>query len=190
MKIVNTAIAVAILVFAGAAAAGGNGHKHGHKKHDYSPRHDLYDYAHVVDVRPIYREVEVSTPVRECWDEPVYHTRNNGHKSASGMLAGGLIGGIIGHQIGKGRGNKVATAVGTLIGAQIGHDAVNGHVQQHSETVVGYEQHCKTLHQVSYEEVVDGYDVTYKYRGQRYHVEMPYDPGKRIKMRIQFTPVI
>ncbi len=190
MKTVKTTIAVAILVFAGVADAGDQGRKKGHKKHDYAPRHDLYDYARVIDVQPVYREVEVSRPVRECWEEPVYQTRSSGHKSAGGMLAGGLIGGIIGHQIGKGRGNKVATAVGTLIGAQIGHEAVNGHVEQQSATVVGYEQHCKTRHQVSYEEVVEGYDVTYKYRGQRYHVEMPYDPGKRIKMRIQFTPVI
>jgi hypothetical protein len=27
------------------------------KKHDYNPRHDLYEYARVTDVQPIYREV-------------------------------------------------------------------------------------------------------------------------------------
>jgi len=178
--------AVASLVFAGAVVAGNN--NHGHKKHDYAPRQDLYEYAKVIDSQPIYRQVEVSRPVRECWDEPVYHTRS--HKSAGGMLAGGLIGGIVGHQFGHGRGNKVATAVGTLIGAKIGHDAINGHVRNDSGTVVRYEEHCKTRHQVSYEHVVDGYDVTYRYRGKQYHLEMPYDPGKRIKMRIQFTPVI
>ncbi len=188
MKNLKTTFAMAILVFASAAGAGDK--NHGHKKHGYSPRHDLFEYAKVIDVRPIYREVQVSKPVRECWEEPVYHTQHQYPKSAGGMLAGGLIGGIVGHQFGKGRGNKVATAVGAIIGAQIGHDAVNGHAEQHSSRVVGYEEHCKTRHQVSYEEVVDGYDVTYKYRGNRYHVEMPYDPGKHIKMRIQFTPVI
>ncbi|MDH3631322.1 MAG: glycine zipper 2TM domain-containing protein [Gammaproteobacteria bacterium] len=188
MKTLKTTVAVAILVFAGSVSAG---HKnHGQEQYGDSPRQDLFEYAKVVDVRPIYREVQVSRPVRECWEEPVYHTRDHYPKSAGGMLAGGLIGGIVGHQFGKGRGNKVATAVGTLIGAQIGHDAVNGHSQQHDTTVVGYEEHCKTRHQVSYEEVVDAYDVTYKYRGRKYHVEMPYDPGKRIKMRIQITPVI
>ena len=188
MKTLQTTIAIAILVLAGSASAG---HKNqGHKQYGDSPRQDLFEYAKVVDVRPIYREVQVSTPVRECWEEPVYHTENHYPKSAGGMLAGGLLGGIVGHQFGKGRGNKVATAVGTIIGAQIGHDAVNGHAQQHRSTVVGYEERCKTRHQVSYEEVVDAYDVTYKYRGRKYHVEMPYDPGKRIKMRIQITPVI
>ena len=106
------------------------------------------------------------------------------------MLAGGLIGGIIGHQIGKGRGNRVATAMGTLIGAQIGHEAVNGHLEHAPPRVVGYEEHCKTKHKISYEEVVDGYDVTYRYRGYDYRIEMPYHPGERIKIRIQFAPVI
>ena len=194
MKTLNTAVVIALIAFAGSAAAGDNGHrhkqKHGYEKHDYSQQFERYDFARVIDVQPLYREVRVSQPVRECWDEPVYHTERGGHKSASGMLAGGIIGGIIGHQIGKGRGNKVATAMGTLIGAQIGHDAVNGHSRPHRETVVGYEEHCRTRNQVSYEQVVDAYDVTYKYRGKIYHVEMPYDPGKRIKMRIQITPVI
>ena len=188
MKTLNATIAAAILVFASAAGAGEK--SFAHKKHDYGHRHDLYDYAQVINVRPIYREVKVSKPVRECWDEPVYQTENRHQKSAGGMLAGGLLGGIVGHQFGNGRGNKLATAVGTIIGAKIGHDAVNSHVQHDTQTVVGYEEHCKTRHQVSYEEVVDGYDVTYLYRDRQYQLEMPYDPGERIKMRIQFTPVI
>ncbi len=182
-------IAAGLLVFAASANAGGK--SQGQKSRDYSPRQDLYEYARVVDVRPILRQVRISNPVRECWDEPVYRTELQPHKSAGGMLAGGLIGGIIGKQIGKGGGNKVATAFGTLIGAKIGHDAVNGRIDHaQSRQVAGYDEVCKIRHQVSYEEVVDSYEVTYKYRGNRYHVEMPYDPGKRIKMRIQFTPVI
>jgi uncharacterized protein YcfJ len=186
MKSLKITLAVALMVTAGIAAAGGD--RHGSKKHGYTPRHDLFEYAKVVEVQPIYREVRVSTPVRECWDEPVYHTRQ-APKSAGGMLAGGLIGGIVGHQIGRGDGNRVATAVGALVGAHIGHQAVNGHMQP-QQTLEGYEEHCKTRERVSYEEVVDGYDVTYKYRGREYNLVMPYDPGRRIKMRIQFTPVI
>ena len=86
-------------------------------------------------------------------------------------------------------GSTSLPAVGTLIGAQVGHQAVNGDVQS-QQTLAGYEEHCRTQHQVSYEEVLDGYDVTYEYRGRHYQLVMPYDPGKRIKMRIQFTPMI
>jgi uncharacterized protein YcfJ len=163
-----------------------------HKRNKNHSRNMAYDYARVVDVRPIYREVEVSTPVRECWDEPVIQTHGGtGHKSASGMAVGGILGGVIGHQIGKGNGKKLATVVGTILGAQIGHNAVNGNVRsvpQNSYTE--YEQRCNVRHQVSYEEVLDGYRVTYRYQGERYQIEMPYDPGKRIKLRIQIEPVI
>ena len=179
-------LTIALLVFSGVSSATGNGHKH--KKNRLEPRQALYEYATVLEATPLYREVKVSKPVRECWDEPVYHTRG-GHKSAGGMLAGGLIGGIVGHQIGKGRGNKVATAMGTLIGAHIGHQAVNADVQT-ERRFAGYEEHCKTHHRVSYQQVQDGYDVTYEYRGRQYQLAMPYDPGKHIKMRIEFAPVI
>lgn len=190
MKSLQTTLAVAALIFAGGVAAGDSVSRGDYKDHDIAPRQQYFDYARVLSARPIYREVEVSRPVRECWEEPVYHTSHLRPKSAGGMLAGGLIGGIIGNQIGKGSGRKVATAMGTLIGAGIGHEAVNGHSHGHEETLVGYEEYCKTRRRVSYEEVIDGYDVIYKYRGQRHRIEMPYDPGKRIKMRIQITPVI
>lgn len=190
MQKLTTTILLAALVFSGAVAADDKKRHKKHKKHDYQAYHADYEYAKVVRVRPIYREVEFSRPVRECWQEPVYHTDNDHHGSAGGMLAGGLIGGIIGHEIGKGRNKRIATAMGTLIGAQIGQQAAaRGHKHRKPE-LAGYEEHCNTRHQVDYEEVVDGYDVTYRFRGKRYRVEMPYDPGKRIKMRIEFSPVI
>ena len=179
MKTPKLIIAITLLAVAGSAAAGGKSHR----SHGHGGSEQLFDYAKVVDVRPHYREIEVSQPVRECREEPVYQV----HNSAGGMLAGGLIGGIVGHQLGDGRGQRMATAVGTIIGASIGHEAVNGHRQPR---LVGYEEHCETHYRTRYEEVVDFYEVTYKYRGKTYHAEMPYDPGKRIKMRIQITPVI
>lgn len=188
MKTFSTTLGIIILLLSQPLMA-----DHKHNKSKSHERHNAqfqrFDYAKVIKAVPLYREVRVSNPVRECWDEPVIHTRRN-HKSAEGMVAGGLIGGIVGHQIGKGRGKKLATAVGTIIGAQIGHEAVNGHVSSSRNDYVEYEQHCKTRQQVSYEEVIDGYDVTYRYKGKKYRIEMPYDPGKRIKMRIQITPVI
>jgi len=186
MKTTSVAIAVTLLAVAGVAGAGDKGHQ----PRAYGAQEQLFDYATVVEVEPRYREVEVSHPVRECRQEPVYQTERREHKSASGMLAGGLIGGIVGHQFGKGRGQRAATAMGALIGASIGHDAVNGHDEPAEAHVVGYEEHCQTYYRTDFETVVDFYAVTYKYRGKTYHLDMPYDPGERIKMRIQITPVI
>ena len=190
MNSVKTALAAACIVFATGVSAGDSASRGDYIGHDFTPHQQYFDYARVISVNPVYREVEVSRPRRECREDPVHHTGHDHPKSAGGMLAGGLIGGIIGHQFGKGRGRKVATAMGTLIGAKIGHEAVNGRAREHGEGIVGYEQHCQTRHELTYEQIVDGYDVVYLYRGQRHRVEMPYDPGERIKMRIQITPVI
>ena len=190
MQMTKTALAVSLLVFAGAVGAGDRDDDDGREYHGYAPGQGAHEYGRVVSVEPVYREVRVSSPVRECYDEPVYHTESGRPRSAGGMLAGGIIGGIIGHQIGDGRGRKLATAVGTLVGAQVGHDAVNGHRRHAEPELVGYREKCTTRHRVAYEEVVDGYDVTYKYRGRHYNIEMPYHPGKRIKVRVDVTPIL
>ena len=87
MKNLKATIAIALLVFASTTSAGDG---HGHKKHHSVGMQALYDYAEVIEVYPLYREARVSTPIRECREEPVYHTRKP-HKSASGMLVGGLV---------------------------------------------------------------------------------------------------
>ena len=186
MNALQTIMATVLLI--AVSTAGTAGDKYGHKKPKHGKAHGVYEYATVLEARPIYREVRVSQPVRECWDEPVYQTRHR-TKSASGILVGGLIGGVVGHQIGDGRGNKIATAMGAILGAKIGHDAVNGHVAS-QRSVVGYEEHCTTRQRISYEERLEGYDVTYEYRGREYQLVMPYHPGEHIKMRTEFTPVI
>ena len=168
------------------------GHGSANRHDNYAPPQERFEYAKVINVRPIYREVRVSEPSRECWQEPVRSQVSHGHPSAGGMLAGGIVGGIIGHHLGTGRKHRgIATAVGTLVGAKIGHEAVNqGRSSGHHSQVDELRETCTTVQRVRYREEIDGYDVTYKYKGRKYQIEMPYDPGKRIKMRIQVVPVI
>lgn len=176
-------MAVSSMVFAG--------DKHRDKGHH--TKYKQFEYGKVISVTPIYREVRVSHPVRQCSFESSRHPHRGRHaiKTIDSSLAGGLIGGIIGHQIGKGKGKKLATAVGTLIGAQIGHDSNRGYYDNSSyDGYTQYEDHCETLEQVSYEEVLDGYKVKYRYRGKRYQARMPYDPGKKIKLKVSVEPVI
>ena len=159
----------------------------------YSNKHQQFVYAKVLEVKPLYDIITTSTPTKQCWQEPVkqtYRIRNDhGHGSAVGTLAGGLIGGIIGHQFGKGRGKRVATAMGTLVGAQIGHDnAHESYAYTDSETV-SYRDVCEVTQKDSYEKVIDGYQVTYRYKGNQYETRMPYDPGDRVKLKVNVNPV-
>ena len=150
----------------------------------------VYDYAQVISSQPMVSYVTVRTPRRECWEEMQYYTvdRYAGHK-AGGTLLGAVIGGVIGHQIGSGRGNDAATVAGSLIGAAIGNDASrNRHgeygVEQHSRPV----ERCKTSYREHREERIDGYRVTYRYHGQKYRTEMPYDPGPKLRIRVDVRP--
>lgn len=143
----------------------------------------VFDYAKVISSRPVVRYVTVRTPVRECWQETEYYSGYESRPGAAGRtLAGAIIGGVIGHQFGSGRGNDAATAAGTMIGAAIGHGPVRR---------VDYErpvQRCATRYRDHQEKRIDGYDVVYRYHGQRYQTRMPYDPGKRIKVRVDIRP--
>ena len=162
--------------------------------HDYrTARNDraMYDYAQVISSRPIVNYVTVSTPVRECWEEMQYYSVDRRARgTGAGTLLGAVIGGVIGHQVGSGRGNDAATVAGSLIGAAIGNDSArrrngdNYGVERHARPV----ERCKTSYQEHREERIDGYQVTYRYHGQKYQTEMPYDPGKKIRVRVDVRP--
>jgi len=188
MKLSKTQIMLMAGIFAlSTSSFAGNKHKinWNHSKHKQIV------YGKVIKVKPVYREVKVSTPTKECWSEPVTHTRKirHGSDSAGSTLAGGILGGIIGHQFGKGRGKKMATAMGTIIGAQVGHDANRGSNRVSHNRYTQYEETCEVQHHVSYKEVIDSYRVTYRYKGNKYKTNMPYDPGKKIKLKLTVEPV-
>lgn len=148
-----------------------------------------YDYAKVISAEPVLRYVTVSTPVRECWDEVEYYTDHRySHGTGASTLFGALIGGVIGHQFGSGRGNDAATVAGSLIGAAVGHNSARrraGYATvQYSRPV----ERCKTVLRQRREERIDGYDVVYKYKGQRYSTRMPYDPGRELRVRVDVRP--
>ncbi len=147
-----------------------------------------YDYAQVISAEPIIRYVTVKTPVRECWQDTEVHVVDRGRRNdAGGALVGAIIGGVVGHQFGSGRGNDAATVAGTLIGAAIGSDAG----RKAPRETVRYErpvERCETTITETQEERIDGYRVLYRYNGQRYSTRMPYDPGNKLRVRVDVRP--
>ena len=150
-----------------------------------------YAYAKVLSAEPIIRYVTVTTPVRECWQDTEYYTVEHRPRDAgASTLAGALIGGVIGHQFGSGRGNDAATVAGTLIGAAIASDAAYKRNREGYETVQYSRpvRRCESRLQEHREERIDGYRVVYRYQGQKYMTEMPYDPGNRLRVRVDIRP--
>ena len=175
------ALAAVLLIFSGVANA----------DHSETKSRPIYDYARVISSTPVIRYVTVKTPVRECWQDTAYYTTYHRPPGDAGStLVGALIGGVVGHQFGSGRGNDAATVAGALIGASIGHGAARhragpgyGYVRT-SRPI----ERCDTVYRDHRERRVDGYDVVYRYNGQKYATRMPYDPGKQIRVRVDIRP--
>lgn len=147
-----------------------------------------FDYAKVISAEPIVRYVTVKTPQRECWEETVTRVEHRGSPgNPAGTLVGAVIGGVVGHQFGSGRGNDAATVAGTLIGAAVGNNAS----KRAPRETVRYEEpvrRCETTIVEREEERIDGYRVVYRYQGQRYATRMPYDPGDKLRVRVDVRP--
>lgn len=183
-----TATAVAAMLIGTSATAAAE-----HSDWDYYSQasgRSNYAYAKVLSAEPIIDYVTVKTPVQECWQETQYQAVDTYRPvSAGGTLLGAVIGGVVGHQFGSGRGNDAATVAGTLIGAAIGNDAAQRRagaygVEQRPVTV----ERCATRYQEHREERINGYRVLYRYQGQKYLTEMPYDPGAKIRVRVDVRP--
>ncbi|MGI9220076.1 MAG: glycine zipper 2TM domain-containing protein [Woeseiaceae bacterium] len=175
-------LAVAALLL-GLSTQAGAGH------HDHRKSGPVYDYAKVVSVTPIVRYVTVKTPVKECWEDVEYYTVNNRPPNEGiRTLTGALLGGVIGHQFGGGSGNDAATAAGVVIGATVGNQSAyrkgNYGPVQYSRPVT----RCETQYRKQQEKRIDGYDVVYRYHGQKYLTRMPNQPGKKIRIRVDIRP--
>jgi uncharacterized protein YcfJ len=153
----------------------------------YQQSADYYDYAKVVDVRPIYKMVEVNEPRRECWDEERVYYNNNNHDAFVPTIVGGVLGGVVGSRFGGGKGKTIATVAGTLIGGSIGRDLHR--YRNQPRQVAHTEQRCRYIDEVRQEERLDGYEVRYRYKGHVYDTRMDHKPGKRIKLHVALTPV-
>lgn len=160
--------------------------------HAGSKYHGSEDWAKVTQVEPITRMVEHRTPETHCWTEQVeYHQPHRNDRSYTSTVLGGIIGGAIGNAVGHKKKNKqIGTAVGAILGASIGSDMgsnrnhyAEGRSQYHNE------RRCETTHQVSYEEEVVGYKVWYRYHGQTYTTRMDHKPGKKIRVRVNVSPL-
>jgi uncharacterized protein YcfJ len=148
----------------------------------------VYDYAKVLRVTPAVRYVTVTTPVKECWEDVEYYSVRDREPGRAGKaLFGAIVGGVIGHQFGSGRGNDAATIAGALIGASTASDSHRGRnytTNEYSRPV----RRCETNYQSRQEERIDGYDVIYSYHGRKYATRTPFDPGKKLKIRVDVRP--
>ena len=151
---------------------------------------DFTDLAPVLGARPVVERI--AAPRQECWNEtvtvdnPQPVASSGSGSTAAGTIIGGVVGGVVGHQIGSGRGNDVATVAGTIVGALAGNSIASKNAQG-SAVVYGpptqqVVQRCRTVD--DWQDVIRGYDVTYRYGGRDATVRLPYDPGPQVRVSV------
>ncbi len=149
------------------------------------------DYARVVEVEPIVRVVRITEPRRECWDEEVtrYRQHTSGRSgSFTPLVVGGIVGGVVGNQFSKGKRRDALTVAGALLGATVGRDIYRRH--RGTETpYVTTEHRCRVIDEYHEQERIEGYRVTYRYKGKTFVRRMDHDPGRRIRIRVAVTPL-
>jgi len=142
-----------------------------------------YAYADVLRVDPIYEHVRTTRPREECYDERVTH---EGRRDTTGAtVLGAIVGGALGNQVGKGDGRKAATIAGAVAGGAIGHNASKNSGRDYETT----ETRCRIVDGGYEERQITGYDVEYRYRGEVYSSRLNYDPGDRLRVRVEVVPV-
>lgn len=146
-------------------------------------------YARVVSVQPLVRYVTVEQPRHECWEETRYRPAAPG-RVAGTTLAGGIVGAAIGRQFGGGSGRDALTLLGAVAGSAVAHERATRRMLEEGAAVYAVPvQRCTTVSERRIEEVVDGYDVVYEYRGRRYSMRTAEHPGSRVPLQVSFRPV-
>ena len=146
-----------------------------------------YDTARVESVETLQETVRTPGYCRTITTtETVQGQPDQAGNGVIGGVLGGVAGGILGHQVGGGRGKDAATIVGAIGGALVGSSMDRNSASAPQQTSTS-RQVCDP-DQVSTR--ITGYRVDYSYKGQRGTVNMPYQPGSTLEMRVTAEPVI
>lgn len=126
-----------------------------------------------------------------------YYDQNGNYRASGGSntgrtvatVVGGIAGAVLGSKVGGGSGQVAASAIGTMVGSMAGRQVYdNAHRPQRTATV----QICDPVPVNGYygnaNNVATAYDVTYEYGGRRYTTRTSYNPGERIRVRVDVRP--
>jgi len=144
-----------------------------------------YEYGKVVEATPIVKNIRISTPREECWDESVSHSArdNNGVSTVLGAVIGGALGNAVGHRKSN---QRVGAVVGAVLGGTIGKAVGNN---RSGKRYTSTEEVCRVINDYREEERVVGYHVRYEFNDVIYTTRTDDAPGETIKLRLSVSPV-
>ncbi|BDU17631.1 glycine zipper 2TM domain-containing protein [Lysobacter auxotrophicus] len=108
-------------------------------------------------------------------------------------IVGTIVGAAVGSQIGGGSARYATSAIGSVVGGMAGRQIYDQ--SQNQRERVGTVRVCDPVYEGDgYYSSRNGsrnagaYDVTYEYAGRTYTTRTNYDPGDRIRVRVNVTP--
>jgi hypothetical protein len=112
-----------------------------------------------------------------------------GGRTMAGVL-GTVIGAVVGSQVGGGSARYATAAIGSAVGGVAGRQVYeNAHRNDGGGTVTVCDPVDSRQAYPSYPASGRGlYDVTYEYGGRTYVARTTYDPGDRIRVRVDVHP--
>ena len=130
-----------------------------------------------------------------------YGGRGQGSEAGRNVatIACGVVGAVLGSKIGGGSGTYAAAAVGSMLGGMAGRGIYdqnqrNRYVRGGTVRVCdpqpvrdGYSGNYSNGYASDYGNAT-AYDVTYEYNGRRYTRRMSYNPGDRLRVRVDVSP--
>ena len=170
--------------------------------------------THYEQVPVTHCRVEKRHPVHAGWsgdsdrhrrgdrhDDHDYHYRDRAHHgngdSVMPTLLGGLIGGAIGNRFGDGDGRRAMTILGAFAGASIANTSSRNHRADRDrhddrrvEKMRGNKYRvCETGYELESTEVIEGYQVTWRYLGREFTERTDHHPGEKMKVYVTVAPV-
>lgn len=167
------------------------------------------EYARVVRVDPVFDSYASSNGQR-CYERPTYVGGDDDYRGQDGYydpygsqragtetgrnvatVVGGIVGAAVGSQIGGGSARYATSAIGSMIGGMAGRQIYD----QSRRERVGTVRVCDPVHEGDgyysrgrADRTAQAYDVTYEYAGRTYTTRTNYDPGDRIRVRVDVIP--
>ena len=111
-------------------------------------------------------------------------------------VVGGIAGAVLGSKMGGGSGTYAATAIGSMVGGMAGR-GIYEQTQRDRYVRPGVVRVCdpEPVGNGAYgsygrtgNDRANAYDVTYEYNGRRYTRRMDYNPGDRVRVRVDVSP--
>jgi uncharacterized protein YcfJ len=111
-------------------------------------------------------------------------------------VIGGVLGAALGSQVGGGSARYATAAIGTMVGGIAGQKVYES-TQRNRYPRTGVVQVCDPVQidnggytQASYGQsnAISAYDVTYEYGGRTFTTRSNYDPGNRLRIRVDVNP--